>query len=159
MRRRTILVGGALVAATLMAVVTAPAWTSLGQENPFPSQKLGVFVSVQTVTTPGSGYLTNYFAQGETVVFRLYAGDNKSKKALTDELVRSATIQIPGQPNIQLTYDGRNRKWPWVGTWTVPGDYAPGVVPFRALVRTTTKQVGTFTQIPVATSQLTVTKA
>lgn len=159
MRRRTILVGGALVAIALMAVVTAPAWTSLGQETPFPSPKLGVFVSVQTVTTPESGYLTNYFAQGETVVFRLYAGDNKSKNVLTDKLVRSAVIQIPGQPNVRLTWDGRNRKWPWVGSWTVPADYTPGIVPFKAVVTTTTKQTGTFTQIPVATSQLTVTKA
>ena len=159
MRRRTILAGGALVAIALMAVVTAPAWTSLGQETPFPSPKLGVFVSVQTVTTPESGYLTNYFAQGETVVFRLYAGDNKSKNALTDKLVRSAVIQIPAQPNVKLTYDRRNPKWPWVGAWTVPADYAPGIVAFKAVVTTTTKQVGTFTQIPVATSQLTVTKA
>ena len=159
MRRRYILVGGALAAAAAMAVVTAPAWTSLGQEAPFPSASVGVFVSVRTVTAPDSGFLTNYFAQGETVVFRLYAGDNKSKYALTDKLVRSAVIQIPGQANVKLTYDRRNPKWPWVGAWTVPADYAPGIVPFKAVVTTTTKQVGTFTQIPVATSQLTVTKA
>jgi hypothetical protein len=157
MRRRNILVGGALATVAVMAVVTAPAWTSLGQETPFPSAKLGVFVSAQTVTTPESGYITNYFAQGETVVFRVYAGDNASKNALTDKLVRSAIVQIPGQPSVKLSYDKRNPKWPWIGSWTIPADYTPGIVPFKAMVTSKTKQVGTFTQIPVATSQLTVT--
>jgi hypothetical protein len=151
-------VGVGLAAAVLMAVVTAPAWTSLGQEAPFPSASLGVFVSAQTVTTPESGFLTNYFAPGETVVFRAYAGDNKTKNALSDKLVSSAVVQIPGQPNVKLSYDGTNRKWPWVGTWTIPADYPPGIVAFKATVRTKAKQVGTFSQIPVATSQLTVTK-
>lgn len=158
MRRKKMVVGVGIAAAVVMAAVTAPAWTSLGQETPFPSPSLGVFVSVQTVTTPESGFLTNYFARGETVVFRAYAGDNKTKNALTDKLVSSAFVQIPGQPSVKLSYDGRNRKWPWIGTWTVPADYPAGIVAFKATVRTKTKQVGTFSQIPVASSQLTITQ-
>ncbi len=159
MRRPITILVGVLATAVAAAAVTAPAWTRLLQETPFPSPKVSVFVSVQTVTSPESGYLTNFFPQGETVVFRMFAGDNKTKRVLTDKDVKYASIKIPGQPNVKLTFSARDLRWPWIGAWTIPADFQPGLVQFQALVKTRDKRYGSFVQIPVVSSQLTVTKA
>jgi hypothetical protein len=61
---------------------------------------------------------------------------------------------------VKLTYTkvgtGDKAPWLWVGKWTIPATYPLGLVPFKVLVKTTSKHYGAFMQVPVATSQLTV---
>jgi hypothetical protein len=143
----------------IAAALTAPAWTADPAETPFPSPKVSLFMSVRTVTAPDSGYLTNFFPQGSDVVFQVFAADTKTRTALTGKDLKYAYVAIPGQPNVKLTYSSADPRWPWTGTWTIPADFATGLVTFKAQVQTKGKQYGSFVQIPVQTSQLTVTKA
>lgn len=150
-----------IVVAALAGFVAVAAVAQTPSETPFPSPKVtGAFVRVATWTSPDSGYLTNYFPQGSDVAFRMFVGDNKSKRSMTNKDLNFAKILIPGQPDVKLTYTNGDPQYPWTGTWKVPADFAPGIVPFQASVRTkASKAYGSFVQIPVATAQLTVTAA
>ena len=147
-----------IILAAVMAMAAVPAAAQSPSETPFQSAKVvGAFVRVQTVTAPNSGYLTNFFPQGGTVVFRMFVGENKTGRSMSDKDLRYARILIPGQPDVKMTYTNFEPRWPWVGEWTVPADRAPGIVGFQAVIKTKSKAYGSFVQIPVATSQLTVT--
>ena len=146
---------GAALAAVAAFTGTALAATPV----PFPAPTVvQVFVAAETVTP--AGVLANYYAPGSKVVFRAYAVDQKTRKVLTASDVRYFYITIPGQPNVKLKYNptatGASVTRPWAGVWTVPASYAPGIVNFRILVQTTKKMKGQFVQMPVATSQLTI---
>jgi hypothetical protein len=159
MKRLAIILAVVFGVVAIAAALTAPAWTQDPAEKPFPSPKVSLFMSVRTVTAPGSGFLTNFFPQGSDVTFQMFAADTKSRTALTDKDIKYAYIAIPGQPNVKLTYSVADPQWPWTGTWTIPADFVPRLVEFKANVKTSGKQYGSFVQIPVMTSQLTVTKA
>jgi len=157
----------AVLVAGVVAVtaVTATALAVTPGETPFPSPTIeSVFVSTQTVTGPssqlGEGVLSNYYPRGATVVFKVFAADVKSGRILTADDVKYAYVAIPNQSNVKLSYTAQvTRSDPtWLGTWTVPADYPTGLVDFAVRFRTTGKQFGNFTQIPVATSRLNVTK-
>jgi hypothetical protein len=127
-------------------------------DTPFPAVHSGdVFVIAQTVTTDGS--MHDYYKPGDTVVFRAYAVDGKNHKVLTEAKYFYATI--PGQPNVKFKYDPKAKtalgQYAWIGTWTVPSTYALGLVNFKVLVQAKTKRRGSFVQMPVASSQLTIT--
>lgn len=154
--------------ATLLAGVfgaTALSGAAVAQtpgETPYPAPQLRIFVAGQTVTEEGA--LSNFFIRGQTVVFRAYAGVAKTKKFVKPANVRSFYVQIPGQPNVKLTYSprppaGPNSRYRWTGRWTVPADYALGIVAFKLQIRTKSGQRATWTQIPVASSQLTITSS
>ena len=153
--------------AILAVGVTAVAVTAVGgaqtpTEVPFPSPKVvQYFVSTQTSTSAGA--LSNYFAQGSTVEFRAFAGQSKSGKILTGDDVKYFYVKLPGQANVKLSYTPSAAKvlpaWLWKATWTIPADYPLGLVQFKVLLKTKADQYGSFVQIPVLTSQLTITKA
>ena len=147
-----------MVAAVAIAAVVAQAATA--NDAPFPAARTGgVFVAAQTVTADGA--LSNYFAPGSTVIFRAYAVDRKTHKVLAAKSVRSFYVRIPGQPNVKLKDTakarGATKTYRWTGKWVVPSGYANGIVNFRVLIKTKAKRQGTFRQIPVASSQLTIT--
>jgi len=149
--KRILMLGAALVGT---AVYAGPA--SAEDEKPFPAPTVGqVFVAAQTVTTDGA--LNSYFAPGSTVVFRAYAVDGKTRKVVAAKDAKYFYVTIPGQPNVKLAYDAKGGRMPWTGTWTIPSSYAAGVVDFKVLVKTQTKRIGQFVQMPVASSQLNVT--
>ena len=149
-----------IILAALMAMAAVPAAAQSPGETPFPSAKVvQSFVRVQTVTTPASGYLTNFFPQGSTVVFRMFVGENKTGRSMTDKDLRYAKILVPGQPDVKMTYTNADPRWPWVGEWTIPATQAPGIVGFQAATKTKSNGYGSFVQIPVSSSQLTVTAA
>ncbi len=157
--RRTILT---LAVAITAVVVTAVGGAQTPTEVPFPAPKVvQYFVSTQTTTNAGA--LSNYFAQGSTVEFRAFAGQSKTGKVLTGDDVKYFYVKVPGQPNVKLTYTPSAAKvlpaWLWKATWTIPADYPLGLVEFNVLLKTKADQYGSFVQIPVATSQLTITKA
>lgn len=139
--------------------LSASASAQTPPENPYPAPKLNIFVAAQTVTQEGA--LSNFFIRGSTVVFRAYAGVAKTKTVLKPKTVKSFYVQIPGQPNVKLTYQNRraNGRWQWTGSWTVPADYTLGIVQFKVLVKTKANRVASYVQIPVATSQLTITSS
>lgn len=129
--------------------------------TPFPSATVdvgGVFVAAQTVTT--GNVMTNYFAPGNTVVFRAYAVIAKSKKFVGADDVKYFYITIPNSPNVKLKYDptaaGATKQMPFVGTWTIPANYAAGSVPFYVRIKLKGRQTGHFTQTAVTPSLLTV---
>ena len=149
----------ALVALAAFAVVPA-AGAQTPPVVPFPNAKAGaIFVSAQTVTTDGA--MSNYFAPGSSVVFRAYAVDGKTRKVVTSKTSKYFYVKIPNRTNLKLKYTPRGRlasgRYAWTGTWKVPSDYAAGVVAFKVVVQIKAKRLGSFVQIPVASSQLTVT--
>jgi hypothetical protein len=147
----------ALAALAALALVPAAAAADI----PFPAVHSGdVFVIAHTVTADGA--MTNYFAPGNSVVFRAYAVDGKSHKVLAANAVKYFYVTIPNQPNVKLKYNpkapGASGQYTWTGTWVVPADYPTGMVNFKVLVRSKTNHRGSFVQMPVATSQLTISK-
>jgi hypothetical protein len=81
-------------------------------------------------------------------------------KVLGAKDVKYFYVAIPNQPNVKLSYSttapGATPRFAWTGSWTIPASYPAGVVPFKVLVKATSKRQGSFVQIPVATSQLSV---
>ena len=161
MRRRTAVLLGMFV-----LTLTAVGLAAVPGEIPFPSQTVeSVFVSTRTVTAPsspdGPGVLTNFYARGSTVVFQVFAGATKTGKILTGADVKYAYVKLPDGTKIKLSYkEPANTTDPaWSGTWTIPANYPPKIVDFAVRFRTKDKQYGNFVQIPVSTSQLTVTAA
>jgi hypothetical protein len=149
-----------LALATVAVFAAVP--VALGDTTvPFPSANVGdVFVSAQTVTTDGA--IANFFAPGGSVVFRAYAVDGKTHKVVTGKTYKYFYVKIPNQPNLKLRYTPRGSRasgrYVWTGTWNIPADYATGIVPFKVVVVVKAKKrMGSFAQMPVATSQLTVT--
>jgi hypothetical protein len=152
--RKFLVLGAALAAA---AVATTAALAA----NPFPTTKYTTpFVAAQTVTAQGA--VTNFVAPGSAIVFRAYAVNSKTKQTLTAKDVRFFYVTIPNSPNVKLKFDatvgGANAQLAWTGTWNVPSTYPEGVVPFKVLVKTVDKKVGSFEQMPVASARLTVSK-
>jgi hypothetical protein len=143
----------------VLAVVAGVSVASAATPPPFPAAKAGpVFIAAQTVTTAGT--MTNYFAPGSTVVFRAYAVDTKTKKLVGAKQVRYFYVKIPNQPNVKLadkpTAPGATKGMPWVGTWTIPADYAAGAVPIDIRIKLKSHRTGQFVQMPVAPAMLTV---
>lgn len=168
MKRFLAATGAAVAAAAIAFAASAPAQAPPPSPS-WPPGKAQVFIWADTVTAPTStyGYVPsivgkqeNFFPQTAGVVFRAYAVDLKTKKVLTPKDVKYFYVKIPNQPNLKLTYgtQGSGSKAPslWTATWSIPPDYALGVVPFQILVRTKTNRYGAFVQAPVAAAQLTV---
>jgi hypothetical protein len=162
MRRRA----SAIVIGTFVLALTAVGLAAVPGETPFPSQTIeSVFVSSRTVTAAssplGPGVLTNYYPRGSTVVFQVFAGATKTGRILTAADVKYAYVKLPDGTKVKLSYkEPVNTTDPaWSGTWTIPASYAPKVVDFVVRFQTKDKQYGNFVQIPVSTSQLTVTAA
>lgn len=154
--RKILTLGSALL---VFAAVAASAYAADPIPAPFPAATSGaVFVAAQTVTATGA--LQNQFAPGSSVVFRAYAVDAKAHKVLVAKDVKYFYVSIPNQPTVKMTYSpkaaGASGRMVWIGTWTVPASYPEGLVPFKVLVKTQFKRVGQFVQMPVATSQLTI---
>jgi hypothetical protein len=152
-----------ILGATLAVVASVTMSASAANPVPFPSGKiLQVFVAAQTVTSEGT--LNGWFKPGDSVVFRAYAVDPKTKRVVDPKLVKYFYVTIPNQPNVKLAYGatapGASSGMPWTGTWTVPASYATGVVPFTVLIQikqNTGKQAkGQFVQMPVVPSQLNI---
>jgi hypothetical protein len=146
----------ALVALAAVALVRGAAADTI----PFPAVHSGdVFVIAQTVTTNGA--MTSYFAPGSSVVFRAYAVDGKTHKILTAKTVKYFYVKIPNQQNVKMKYGpkapGASGQYTWTGTWAVPPNYPVGLVQFKVLVKSKAKRLGSFVQMPVPTSQLTIT--
>jgi hypothetical protein len=147
----------ALTLAALAAVALARG--AVADTIPFPSVHAGdVFVIAQTVTN--AGVMSDYFAPGSSVVFRAYAVDGKTRKILVAKDVTYFYVKIPNQPNVKLKYDpkaaGASGQYTWTGSWAVPASYPTGGVAFKVLVKSKAKRLGSFVQMPVVTSQLTI---
>jgi hypothetical protein len=162
MRRASMLFLGTLA----LGLTAVAALAAIPGETPFPSQTIEtVFVSTRTVTTAssplGAGVLTSRYPQGSTVVFQVFAGATKTGKILTGADVKYAYVKLPDGSNLKLTYkEPANTTDPaWSATWSIPANYTPKVVPFTVRFKTKDKQYGNFVQIPVESSQLTVTAA
>lgn len=152
---KRILILGAAVAALAGGTSAARA----ADPVPFPGTSANpVFIAAQTVTTDGA--MTNYFAPGNTVVFRSYAVIKKSKRLVLAKDVKYFYVTIPGQSNVKLAYDpkaaGATTRMPWVGTWKIPADYKAGNVLFGVHIKLKGRQTGYFVQMPVATAMLSV---
>jgi hypothetical protein len=159
MRKLTILAAALAAFASLVAAASAaePAPPTV---TPFPAPKLGpVFVAAQTVDKTGA--MQAQFAPGSSVVFRAYAVDSKTHKTVVAKDAKYFYVTIPNQPNVKLHYDekapGAAGRLAWTGTWVVPATYPSGLVAFKVLVKTQSKRVGQFVQMPVSTSMLTIT--
>ncbi len=128
--------------------------------TPFPSVHAGdVFVIAHTTTK--NCVMSDYFAPGSSVVFRAYAVDGKTRKVLTAKDVKYFYVKLPNsQPNVKLSYTPKaacaSGQYNWTGTWNVPATYPTGTVAFKMLVKTKAKRLGSFVQMPVVTSQLTI---
>jgi hypothetical protein len=154
MRTILILLTGVVAAVGLPAAATAA-------ETPFPSPKVQqAFVAGQTVTAAGA--VITQVAPGGTVVFRAYAIDGKTHKTVTAKDVKYFYVTVPNQPNVKLKYGtrapGASSRMPWTGSWTVPATYQLGAVEFKILLKLQSGRRAQFVQMPVTSSQLTVTR-
>jgi hypothetical protein len=147
----------------LLAVVTALAVSGAAPAEdgtPFPAAHSGdVFVIAQTIDA--SGALSNYYAPGSTVTFRSYAVDGKTHKVLNQKDVTYYYVTIPGQPNVKLKQTNTPPaigRYTWVGSWTIPTDYQLGQVAIKVLVKAKSKRTGSFVQVPVGSTVLTISK-
>jgi len=154
--KRILPVALAAIAAVVLARV------AVADTIPFPAVHSGdVFVIAHTVTTDGA--MSSSFAPGGNVVFRAYAVDGKTHKILTGNSVTYFYVKIPNQPNVKLKYDpkalGASGQYAWTGTWAVPADYPTGLVDIKVLVKSKAKRLGSFVQVPVGPSQLTISQS
>jgi hypothetical protein len=155
--KKILIVAGVVVAAT---IVVSPI-RAADPVVPFPGAQVGpVFLAAQTVTAGGA--MSNFFAPGSTVVFRAYAVDGKTHRILAKKAVKYSYVNVPGQAKVKMHYTPKARaasgRYAWTGAWKVPTDYALGIVNFKLLIKTKANRHGAFTQAPVASSQLTITK-
>ncbi len=149
-----------ILVAAIAATAALPA-VAHAQETPFPAPTVQqVFIASQTVTAERA--LITQIAPGSTVVFRAYAVDGKTRKVIAAKDVKYFYVTIPNQPNVKLRYNaqapGASPRMPWSGTWTVPATYPVGLVNFKILIKLEAKRKGQFVQLPVTSSQLTVTR-
>lgn len=156
---RILIALAALVAFSTFAATALAADPAPPTVVPFPAQTLGpVFVSAQTVDLTGA--MQNQFAPGTSVIFRAYAVDSKTHKTLVAKDVKYFYITIPNQPNVKLTFNpkapGASGRLVWTGTWAVPAAYPAGTVAFKMLIKSQSKRIGQFVQMPVASAMLTI---
>ncbi|MGZ4338736.1 MAG: hypothetical protein ACXVQ3_01645 [Gaiellaceae bacterium] len=150
------------LAAFAALATTALADTAPPTTTPFPASSVGpLFIAGQTVNTTGA--MSSAFAPGSTVVFRAYAVDTKTSKLVVAKDAKYFYVTIPNQPNVKLKYNpsapGATARMPWSGSWTVPATSPAGIVDFKILAKSTAKRIGSFVQIPVSTSQLTISSS
>lgn len=171
MKRLAVILGTA-IAALSFAAVAFSARTAV--PNNLPDAKVDVAMWADTVyaangatayTPYKAGSVDNFFPQGGGLTFRMWAIETGTGQVVTSAGVKHKTdvyVVIPGQPNLIMTYGpiGTGAKAPsiWTATWAIPRDMPLGIVKFKILLRTRSHKLGIFTQIPVATSQLTITK-
>jgi hypothetical protein len=148
-----------ILAAALALGAVGLGRSAFADTTPFPSVHAGdIFVIAQTVNK--DCVMSDYYAPGSAVTFRAYAVDSKTKKVLTAKDVIYFYVKVPTQASIKLKATPRGAcasgQYSWTGTWNVPADYPTGTVPFKVLVKSKAKRLGSFVQVPVATSQLTI---
>jgi len=169
-----------LFALAILAPLALTAGAQADGNVPFPSPVAHkVFVAAQTVTS--TGQVSDFFAPGDTVVFQAYAIDTKAHKLLTQKSsltgrhylklsskdkkavryqLRHFFVRIPLTNGIPLTYSaapkGVNDRYRWTATWKVPALYPTGVVHFQVFAQTWTGRRGSFSQLPISASQLTI---
>lgn len=157
--RRTFLI---LAVAATAVVVTAVGGAQTPTEVPFPSPKVvQYFVSASTVDSTGA--LANYFPRGSTVTFRAFATETKTGNLVNPDNLKYFNVVVPGQKVVKLAYKAPAAKkppapWPWTASWTIPADFPLGVVDVKVNLKSKSNGYGSFVQLPVSTSQLTVTK-
>ena len=128
-------------AAAVIAGVVAP---SVGAQQPYPANKLDIAVYSDTVSSSrGDVRLarvctqTNTFPRKARVVFRAWAVDTKTGKAMGNDEIRYAYVRIPGQPNLKLTFGSHgavgNKVWFWSAGVDVPVDYPLGDVTLKVV--------------------------
>ena len=172
MKRLAVILGTAIAALAFTAVAFS-ARTAV--PNHLPDAKVDVAMWADTVYAANSatgytpatvGAVDNFFPQGAGITFRMWAVETETGTVVTSDDVKrpsSVYVVIPGAPNVRLKYapvsTAANAPSIWSGTWAVPKDFPLGVVEFKILLRTKSQKLGIFTQIRVASSQLTITKA
>jgi hypothetical protein len=157
--RRFVVLAAALAAFASLAAAAPAAEPAPPAVVPFPAQQLGpVFVAAQTVDSTGA--MQAQFAPGSSAIFRAYAVDSKTHKTVAAKDAKYFYVAIPNQPNVKLKYDpkasGATGRLAWTGTWAIPASYPLGTVAFKVLVKTQSKRVGQFVQMPVSTAMLTI---
>ena len=158
----------------------APLVTPPGVEsNPWPGKQAnGIFFYVETVTaSPGESVWggaaatrctqTNFFARKERAVWHIAAADTKTGKILTNKDVAYAYLKVAGMENIPVTFvphgkDPATAPWTWTARWDIPPDYPVGIVNFELVMKLNgwpKGKVAKFTQLPMATEQMTILAA
>jgi hypothetical protein len=142
-----------LGAAVVLSAIAAPA---LAQSNADPA-KTNVFLYADTVNgtrpvgakpRPTGCTLTNYFARGEQVVYRVWGSEATTGDILSAENVKYAYVKIPGLPNLKLNWGAHgavgNRVWFWANAFIVPKGYPLGTVMTQIVFKTENNTFGRY---------------
>lgn len=90
----------------------------------------------------------NVFKRGEQPVFRVWGVDMTTGQILSPDNVDTATVSIPGQPDIQLPYGAHGNPGAQVGfyanAWNVPKDYPLGEVQAKVTFKTDAGKSATY---------------
>lgn len=158
MRRALLILSVGLTA----VVVTAVGGAQTPTEVPFPAPTVvQYFVSARTLNSAGE--LSNFFPRGSTVTFQAFAAETKTGNISGTSDLKYFNVLVPGQKTLKLAFKAPATKkppvpWRWSATWTIPADYPLGLVQIKVNLKSKKGGYGSFVQVPVATSQLTVTK-
>ena len=161
--KRLALLLGCLIAAAAFA---GPALAD--DVAPFPAKKVDVMVYGDTISSSRGAvkfdkacWQRNTFPQNSRVVFRMWAVDMAKGTPITDIDIKYAYVQIPGQPNLKMSFGKHgalaDSPYFWIAAWAVPADYPIGTVPFKFVVKTKENKFGTFQQVPDPNAQLAIT--
>ena len=161
MKSLRIAIGAAVTVGALAALAVPAAAQSPAPKVPVPVYADTVSSSRGDVKLLKTCWMQNFFPRRARVVFRAWATDSATGKALSSLDVKYAYIKIPGQPNLALNWGAHgavgNKVNFWSAAWAIPADYPLGVVPFRIVFKTEDGRFGIFQQPAIENQQLTVT--
>lgn len=120
----------------------------------------GAGESAYNVDASMSCVRSGVFKRGMHIVWRMIAVDTSTGKELQGTDMESVLVKLPNGVEKRLGY-GRHgptaeSPWFWTGSWDVPPDYPLGKVDYSIVATTKSGKVGTFKELTVGDSPLTI---
>lgn len=121
-----------------------------------PNSNLVLYIDTVNGTRPAGAAArpvgctqNNIFKRGEQPVFRVWGTDLTTGAILGPDNVDTATVSIPGQPDLTLPYGAHGNVGAKVGffanAWNVPKDYPLGDVAAKVTFKTVAGKTATYT--------------
>jgi hypothetical protein len=161
-----------LIGVVLAACAQAPGTTSAppaGGAAASPAANAPLIIQADTVlggtnlsTQEASCVQLSQFARNEEIVWRAKVVDPTTGKPLDDKALASVEVRLADQ-TLQMKYAAHPKTNPtdyfWAVSFKVPATYPTGALPYTIVATAADGRSGTFAQLDVAPSVLTITAA